>query len=69
VVKFGEFVPRGSRVAALRYSISTSAYEDYNWASSGLLLKAMWPTLELLRARLDGSSILSRYLDNGRMLV
>ena len=68
-VKFGDWQPRGGVTSAIRYTLTTSADVDYDWASSGLLFKPLWPTIELLRARLDGESIFSRYLDNGRMLV
>jgi hypothetical protein len=69
IVQFGDWQPRGRITSAIRYTLTTGADIDYDWASSGLLLKALWPNLELLRARLDGESIFSRYLDNGRMLV
>ena len=69
IVQVGDWQPRGSITAALRYSIVTGATVDYDWASSGLLMKPLWPHLALLKARLDGSSILSRYFDNGRMLL
>ena len=69
IVQMGDWQPRGGVTSALRYTLTTAAEVDYDWASSGLLLKPMWPTIELLRARLDGESIFSRYLDNGRMLV
>jgi hypothetical protein len=68
-VLLGDWTPRGTQTSAIRYTLITGATQDYNWASSGLLLKAMWPTIELLRARLDGDSLFSRYLDNGRMLI
>jgi len=68
-VKFGDWQPRGGITSAIRYTLTTGAEIDYDWASSGLIFKPLWPTIELLRARLDGDSILSRYLDNGRMLV
>lgn len=68
-VQMGDWQPRGGVTSAIRYTLTTAADVDYDWASSGLLLKPMWPALELLRARLDGESIFSRYLDNGRMLV
>lgn len=68
-VKFSDFTPRSGVTSAIRYTISTSAEIDYDWASSGLLIKPIWANLELLRGRLDGESTFSRYLDNGRMLV
>lgn len=68
IIQLGDWQPRGSLTAAIRYTIATGADVDYDWASSGLLVKAMWPTIELLRARLDGDSLFARYLDNGRML-
>ncbi len=68
-VKMADWQPRGSTTAAIRYTLTTSAQQDFDWASSGLILKPMWPTLELLRAKLDGTSTLSHYLNNGRMLV
>jgi hypothetical protein len=68
-VQMGDWQPRGSATGAVRYTLTTVADADYAWCSSGLIVKAMWPALELLRARLDGASILSRYLDNGRLLV
>lgn len=68
-VQFGDWQPRGGITAAIRYTLTTAADIDYDWASSGLIFKPLWPTIELLRARLDGDSIFSRYLDNGRMLV
>jgi hypothetical protein len=69
IVQMGDWQPRGGVTSAMKYTLTTAADVDYDWASSGLLLKPMWPTIELLRARLDGESIFSRYLDNGRMLV
>lgn len=69
IVRVGEWQPRGGITAAVRYVITTAADVDYDWASSGMILKPLWPNIELLRARLDGSSIFARYLDNGRMLV
>lgn len=68
-VQMSDWQPRGSATGAIRYTLTTMANEDYNWCSSGLLVKPLWPALELLRARLDGASILSKYLDNGRLLV
>jgi hypothetical protein len=68
-VQLGDWTPRGTQTSAIRYTILTGATQDYNWASSGLLFKAMWPTIELLKARLDGDSLFARYLDNGRMLI
>lgn len=68
IVELGDWVPRGSTTGALRYTLLTGATVDYDWASSGLLLKSIWPNLELLKARLDGDSIFAQYLDNGRML-
>ena len=68
-VSLGGWQPRGGVTGAIRYVITTAAEDDYDWASSGLMFKPLWPTIELLRARLDGSSIFARYLDNGRMLV
>lgn len=67
-VLLGDWTPRGTQTSAIRYSLLTGASQDYNWASSGLLFKAMWPSIELLKARLDGDSLFARYLDNGRML-
>lgn len=69
ILQMGDWQPRGGVTSAMRYTLTTAADVDYDWASSGLILKPMWPTIELLRARLDGESIFSRYLDNGRMLV
>jgi len=69
IVQMGDWQPRGGVTSAIRYTLTTAAEIDYDWASSGLLFKPMWPTIELLRARLDGESIFSRSLDNGRMLV
>ena len=68
-VMLGDWTARGTKTAAVRYTISTGAGLDYDWASSGLLLKAMWPTIELLKARVDGDSIFARYLDNGRLVL
>lgn len=68
-VQLGDWTPRGTQTSAIRYTLLTGATQDYNWASSGLLFKAMWPTIELLKARLDGDSLFARYLDNGRMLI
>lgn len=68
-ILLGDWTPRGGITGAIRYVITTAATVDYDWASSGLIFKGLWPTIELLRARLDGSSIFARYLDNGRMLV
>ena len=68
-VQLGDLQPRGGITSIIQYIIATDATRDFDWASSGLILKPVWPTLELLRARLDGESQLSRYLDNGRMLV
>lgn len=68
-VQMGDWQPRGSATGAIRYTLSTVADQDYDFCSSGLLVKPLWPALELLRARLDGASILSKYLDNGRILV
>lgn len=68
-IKMTDWQPRGSTTAALQYTLTTGSIRDFDWASSGLILKPMWPTLELLRAKLDSSTPLSHYLDNGRMLV
>lgn len=68
-VTIGDLTPRGRRCAALRYVISTSAVVDYDWASSGLLLKPLWHNIDLLRARLDDDSALSNFLDNGRLVL
>jgi hypothetical protein len=68
-VKFGDWQPRGSVTSAIRYTLSTGAEVDYDWCSSGIIFKPLWPTIELLRARLDGDSILSKYLDSGKMFV
>ncbi len=68
-VFLGDWQPRGGVTGAIRYVLTTAAEVDYDFASSGLLFKSLWPTIELLRARLDGASIFARYLDNGRMLV
>ena len=65
----GDLTPRGRRCAALRYVVSTSAVVDYDWASSGLLLKPLWHNLDLLRSRLDDDSALSNFLDNGRLVL
>jgi hypothetical protein len=68
-VQLGDWQPRGGITSAIRYTLTTGAEIDYDWSSSGLLFKPLWPTIELLRARLDGESIFARFLDNGRMLV
>lgn len=68
-VEMGDWQQRGSTCAAIRYTLTTGADVDYDWASSGLLVKPLWPTLELLRARLDGESLFARFLNNGRMLL
>ncbi len=67
-LEVGDWQQRGRTCGAIRYTLLTGADIDYDWASSGLLLKSMWPTLEILRARLDGSGIFARHLDNGRIL-
>lgn len=69
VVELGDWTPRGPQTAAVRYVISTDADLDYEWAASGLLFKAIWPNLEILRARLDGESLFAQYLDNGRLVL
>lgn len=69
IVELGDWTPRGSQTAAVRYVISTASDLDYQWASSGLMFKVMWPTIDLLRARLDGESLFARYLDNGRLVL
>ena len=68
-VMLGDWSARGTKTAAVRYTLSTASNLDYDWVSSGLLIKAMWPTIELLKARMDGESIFARYLDNGRILL
>jgi hypothetical protein len=69
IVELGDWVPRGRQTSAVRYTITTAANRDYDWASSGLLFKVCWPTIELLKARLDGESLFARYLDNGRLVL
>lgn len=68
-VELGDWQPRGPLTAVVRYTITTGAEVDYDWAASGLLIKPLWPTLELLKARLDGDGHFARYLDNGRILT
>lgn len=68
-VSMSAWTPRGPRAYAFRYSLSTGATVDYDWSSSALLLKPLWPNLSILAARLDGASILERNLDNGRLLL
>lgn len=66
-VAIGDLSPRGRRTAALRYIIATDAIVDYEWSSSGLILKPMWHNIDLLRARLDDS--VPQSLNNGRLLL
>ena len=68
-VALSDWTPRGRHTAAIRYIISTSADVDYEWLASGMIVKPLWPTLDLLRARLDGEGTLAQALDNGRMLL
>lgn len=68
-VEMGDWVPNMTVTAAIRYSIFTGATLDFDWAASGLMLKAIWPNLSLVRARLDGESIFTNYLDSGKMLL
>jgi len=68
-VEMGDWVPNMTVTVAIRYSIFTGATLDFDWAASGLMLKAMWPNLSLVRARLDGESIFTNYLDSGKMLL
>ena len=68
-VRMADWQPRGEATAAIRYTISTSAVRDYDWASSGLIVKSIWPNIDLLRAKLDGTSTLSRFLDSGKMVI
>lgn len=68
-VDVGDITPAGTQTSAFRYTVSTGADEDYDWASSGLLMKAMWPNLDLVRARLDGDTTAAALLDAGKILL
>jgi hypothetical protein len=69
VLELGDWRTNVSTVGGIRYTITSGATQDYDWASSGMLVKPLWPCIELLRARLDGTSLLARYLDSGKMLI
>jgi hypothetical protein len=70
VCEVGDLIPATRSTAAVRYAVVTTADYDYDWACSGLLVKPLWPNIDLLRARLDGDTIGGHlnYLDNGRFL-
>jgi hypothetical protein len=67
-VKLGDWTPSTSQVAAIRYVISTPATLSYGWASSGLMIKPLWPCLSLLQATLDGTGMFATMLDSGKIL-
>lgn len=65
-VSLGDWTPRGTQPSCIRYTLSTGADRDHDWSSSGLMLKSMWPCLNLLKATLDQN--IAATLDGGRQI-